>query len=278
MESDRGPKKASVWPLVALMGAVILVWAGAGYILFHQKDRGELGDMFGVVNALFSGLAFAGIIYTIFLQRQELEFQRRELADTREVLEGQKIQLARQAFENAFFQMVSLHNEIVVSLRYLPRRAAPGGEKRGRDCFASLTHDLHESLNSFSGLMETRYEAFYEADAHKVLGHYFRNLYQIVKYVANSDVADKKFYTNIVRAQLSTEELILLFWNTFSKFGTEKFKPLILEFEFLEHLPLDRMIQGADAFRYGKKAFGKNAEWAKLFQAIPQISPGTLKR
>lgn len=39
----------------------------------------ELGDAFGVFNALFSALAFAGVIYTILLQRDELELQRKEL-------------------------------------------------------------------------------------------------------------------------------------------------------------------------------------------------------
>lgn len=30
--------------------------------------RGQLGDMFGAVNSLFSGLAFAGLIVTLILQ------------------------------------------------------------------------------------------------------------------------------------------------------------------------------------------------------------------
>ncbi len=48
--------------------------------------RGTYGDMFGGVNALFSGLAFAGLIFTILLQRKELELQRQELIETREEL------------------------------------------------------------------------------------------------------------------------------------------------------------------------------------------------
>lgn len=43
--------------------------------------------MFGGLNALYSGLAFAGIIYTILLQREELKLQRQELKDTRSELE-----------------------------------------------------------------------------------------------------------------------------------------------------------------------------------------------
>jgi hypothetical protein len=50
------------------------------------NKRGSFGDMFGSINALFSGAALAGIIYTIFLQRRELQLQRRELELTRDEL------------------------------------------------------------------------------------------------------------------------------------------------------------------------------------------------
>lgn len=65
------------------MSVVVGVWALSGYLLHANTDRGTFGDMFGAVNALFSGLAFAGIIYTILLQRRELELQREELRATR---------------------------------------------------------------------------------------------------------------------------------------------------------------------------------------------------
>lgn len=48
--------------------------------------RGQFVDMFGALNALFSGLAFAGIIFTIRQQKEELELQREELKMTREEL------------------------------------------------------------------------------------------------------------------------------------------------------------------------------------------------
>ena len=50
------------------------------------SGAGTYGDMFGAINALFSGLAFAGVIVAIFLQRKELELQREELTATREEL------------------------------------------------------------------------------------------------------------------------------------------------------------------------------------------------
>ena len=64
--------------------------------------------MFGAVNSLFSGLAFAGVIFTIYLQKTELSLQRKELELTR-------VQLARSAnaqekSEKALANQVKLMN------------------------------------------------------------------------------------------------------------------------------------------------------------------------
>lgn len=67
--------------------AVIVLWFILGFApLLLGTDRGTFGDMFGGVNSLFSGLAFAGLIYAILLQRQELSLQREELSLTRNEL------------------------------------------------------------------------------------------------------------------------------------------------------------------------------------------------
>ena len=83
-------ENSSFKQLYLLFALVICSWIIAGfttYCVFDSwADRGTFGDMFGAVNSLFSGLAFAGIIYAIFLQRKELELQRKELVLTREEL------------------------------------------------------------------------------------------------------------------------------------------------------------------------------------------------
>ncbi|MDP2162088.1 MAG: hypothetical protein Q8K02_16535 [Flavobacterium sp.] len=42
------------------------------------QTRANFGDMFGALSALFSGIALAGIIYTIFVQLNEIKAQRKE--------------------------------------------------------------------------------------------------------------------------------------------------------------------------------------------------------
>jgi hypothetical protein len=65
-----------VWPCVVVI-VVLIVSGFAIHGSYGEKERGSFGDMFGAANALFSGFAFAGVIYAILLQRQELKLQRR---------------------------------------------------------------------------------------------------------------------------------------------------------------------------------------------------------
>lgn len=99
-------KKDSNFILTAITVAFIIIglWSATIFVLKDKPNRGTFGDMFGSINALFSGLALAGIILTILLQRKELALQRQELQDTREELrrtanaqEKSEVALNRQA-------------------------------------------------------------------------------------------------------------------------------------------------------------------------------------
>ena len=80
---------------------VFLLWGGSWYFLYpglpEPTDRGQFGDMFGAVNSLFSGLAFAGVVIAILLQREELQQQREELKLQREELKLTRVELKRSA-------------------------------------------------------------------------------------------------------------------------------------------------------------------------------------
>lgn len=92
---------SSIKILVALVIVVVLLWLGTPFviaqIISESQEQGQFGDLFGAVNALFSGLAFAGLFYTIYLQRQELALQRKELALQRLEMKGSREQLQHQA-------------------------------------------------------------------------------------------------------------------------------------------------------------------------------------
>ena len=71
--------------------AVTIIWAASWFVVTRlcltYTERGQFGDMFGAVNSLFSGLAFALLIVTLRLQHRELQLQQEELRAAREQYE-----------------------------------------------------------------------------------------------------------------------------------------------------------------------------------------------
>lgn len=121
-------RQARYWPgLLAL--AVVILWVLCGIVLYRLPERGTFGDMFGTVNALFSGLAFVGVIYAIYLQRNELELQREELRSTRLELarsavaqENSEEALRRQVQAAEYSQRIAAINNMLVFAQDCYRR------------------------------------------------------------------------------------------------------------------------------------------------------------
>lgn len=69
--------------LGALIAAVLVVWAAGAAAIFYAlptwSDRGQFGDLFGAINSLFSGLALAGVIYTLHMQQRGMELLRSQI-------------------------------------------------------------------------------------------------------------------------------------------------------------------------------------------------------
>lgn len=82
--------KLNKYLIVGLIASPLIIAAvyyfGVNQLHQEMEVRGQFGDMFGGLNAIFSGLAFLGVIYAILLQRSELELQREELKLTRKEL------------------------------------------------------------------------------------------------------------------------------------------------------------------------------------------------
>jgi hypothetical protein len=89
--------------LQGLYGVLVFRWFG------EMDTRGQFGDIFGGVNAFFTGLAFAGVIYTIFLQRKELELQRDELHRSADALSEQVERLKEAAELSAISTLVDTY-------------------------------------------------------------------------------------------------------------------------------------------------------------------------
>jgi len=249
------PSKPSAFWLIGLWLVIIFVWAGSGFWLSEKPERGTFGDMFGAINALFSGLAFATLIYTTWLQREELALQREELASTREELAGQKEQLEQQSgtfelqrFESTFFSLLEAHRQIVSSMDLV------GDNNRvtkSRDCFKvwyKRLKNIHAAYAFYQpekdaalATVQDIYSRLYD-ELQSEVGHYFRTLYHIVKLVNESGVPNKQRYTSLARAQLSSYEQAFLFYNCLSTQGDKKFKPLVEKYALLENLPTELLL------------------------------------
>ncbi len=241
-----------------------------GYALTYTANKpNEAGDAAGLVNGLFSALAFAGVIYAIFLQRNELELQRKELADTRAEFQIQNETLKRQRFENTFFNMLQLQQQITDNITYsytynkeninysnnpdIPRFSQVKVDLKGREVFHGAfeiaPHEASDEEHYFGmrGLLEKDGMEGYENDfTPTYFDHYFRHLYRIFKFVATSPLInedDRYEYASMVRGQLSRYELIWLYYNGLSVYGQDKFKPLIEKFALLKNLRTDMLVE-----------------------------------
>lgn len=108
-------KQIIIWSVVTVIVLWVINMISLGFM--NSNERGTLGDMFGAVNAIFSGLAFAGIIISLYMQRIDLKNQKEQLKlnyeevkQTNKEFEIQNKTLKIQKFENQYYKMIDLHN------------------------------------------------------------------------------------------------------------------------------------------------------------------------
>lgn len=268
-DSETGQKKASVGIIIwIILVLIVLVWGGYWALIAPRIPENK----FDPLNALFSGLAFWGVIYAILLQKSELVLQREELGLTRKEVRGQKEQLEaqnltlkQQRFENTFFSLLNLFNNNVSSMKVTINTAHERPTTfNGRECFFALYRDFQNDYAAERHNAPTqtpqvlcmiayqRFANYRQSD----IGHYFRTFYNIVKFIEKSQIKDAQTYINILRAQLSSSELNLLFYNCLSKYGSQKFKPYVERFGLLENMELGHLLDRSHKDLYEDSAFG----------------------
>jgi len=281
--SPSSPKEDAFpfWPLILGATAIVFLLWGGGFLIIRYgligdwETRAQAGDTFGGITSLFSGLAFAGLIVTLWMQRHELRLQRLELSETRaelsrqrEVMERQTGDSQKQNLETTFFRRLQHFETIIAAIdrQYLD------GEKtvtaQGRDALERLARTVRratfftqpqgERTITEEG-WEDRYRNIYlklESD----LGNYFRVLYTVLDHIdARRDLSDseKYDYIKIVRASLTPDESLLIFCNANSEFASTRMRTLIARYALLKHLP-HRYLEEAPfiAAKFSPDAFG----------------------
>lgn len=244
-----------------------------------------LGDFLGGSVASLWALAGLFFIYVAFLgQKQQLlnqqlelmysqlevKYTRLELAGQKEEMKEQNLTLKQQKFENTFFQLINLFGSIVNSLD-LRSRQTKAVTTSGRECFdifykrlrSHLTNVVYGGASSNDDLKDATIEQTLEAystlysNEKSDLSHYFRTIYHIFKFIDKSDIENKKQYSSIARAQLSSYEQILLFYNCLHENGNEKFKPYIEKYAVFKNIDDSLIINEKHFDEYDKSAYGR---------------------
>lgn len=246
--------------VVAIYGAffMLLLW-GEKFGNVPEKLRdGTFGDSFGTINALFSGLAFSGVLITLLLQRQDLS----EVRD----------QNATQQIESQFYNMLNLQQQIIQGFDLHVTRKDSAITIQGRDCFRSWRRKVRDEFggsfatNQRPGDLERAVVAYdkifklHQGD----LGLYFRSLYSVFKFIEGAAHLDKKHFSSVVRSLISDDELFFLFYNCLSKQG-QGFRRFAINYALFDNLDVHRLIRPKHVMALEAEAFGKNAEALKYF-------------
>ncbi|MDY0194010.1 MAG: putative phage abortive infection protein [Aliarcobacter butzleri] len=103
----------------------------------------------------------------------------------------------------------------------------------------------------------------------KFTGTYFGQAYQILKFINENNIENKQRYVNIFRAQFTKDELEFLFYHCLGSIGKRRFKKLVEDYEFFEHIILNKDIE-KQLLEYDKKAFGKNEKILEKYNELKE--------
>ncbi len=264
----------------ATIVGVVLFYANHfnGSLSDKQEHWGAFGDFIGgTLNPILSFFALIALLLTIVLQSKELEGTKEELRRSAEAQENseksfkeQSKILSRQQFESTFFSLLEQHNKLIEKLN----ECNEGRVDRAPAISTLKMYVLAEETLSNAKIKLENYNY--------LCGHYFRVLYQLLKFIATSIpdshfsddfdsekiimlalAPNEKMYSNIVRSFISYDLTQLLAVNCYcddSKSTYWKFKNLLERYEFLEHMPFEvdgnRNYMLETSVHYYQKAFG----------------------
>lgn len=237
---------------------------------------GTIGDWYGGLSGPLIGLSSFLLVFVAFrLQNKQLESQQKEFANQNKAISYQRFESSffqLLSFHNEIVQSLWTRYEYITSSKIEERPlegGKPGETKRvlvsnkkvetsdKREYFAtaylmlshnldeikkkseSLSKEMKESISYKESVIIENYNFVYNKEQAS-LGHYFRNLYHVVKYVHLTDLIDDKqkyYYLSILRAQLSAYELVFLLYNCLvDGLGYPKFKYLVDKYDLLQNI------------------------------------------
>lgn len=202
------------------------------------QEIGQWGDSFGALNSLFSALGFSAVIMTLLLQQKQ---NRINEADQH-----------RLRFESSYFELLKMirENSNLVEFSFSnayrkERTSISSANFVGSSAFAKAWQEMEYFIDKFgiNMIAKSAVETIYLQNIHQRyennLGIYFRLIYSVLKRIREDKhlTEDEKiFYANLLRGQLTSNELILIGLNALTSISND-FGDLIVEFKLLKYLP-----------------------------------------
>ena len=152
----------------------LLCWVVTYQLEPASERRGQFGDMFGSVNALFSGLAFAGVVCALILQSREIHEQSRDQKTTQATLQKQADALLLSARIQALTYFIQrdepLLAETLTTLKALREHSgrihSPEQPQQARDVFNANVKMQQTRSETLSARLETHRTRLEELYAH----------------------------------------------------------------------------------------------------------------
>jgi hypothetical protein len=287
---------------------------------FKPLSPNEIGDSIGGILNPIIGLCATMLTFLAFYMQKMANDQ------VRDQFKEQKIIDFKQNFENTFFNLVSIHHQIVNTIdfrsskiyylnpdikEYIIKNDIYNKEyiedltedhslqsrdvfKFSSDILFTLVEDelifngtiknkndkatIDSMAERYRGLKFKKYKITYRNEfitSHLIeiynfvynnlatdFGHYFRNLYRIIKMIHETEFDKNQInnykikysYTSIIRAQLSDDEISWLFFNALSNRG-RKFKPLLEKYSLLKGIAINNKTYKYYSVLYDTAAF-----------------------
>lgn len=204
----------------------------AGEFAESSEDFGIFGDYIGGTVGTVVGIISVFLLYETYTS--QVRFARKQDAVAK-----------FQQFETTFFNLLEQQQ----MLREQLGGVIGDNEFQGLSYLKRLREDLSDALSCLNyrtdeitadnkvllkNVVNQLYLDFFLPNVSH-LGHYFRHIYHILKYVDDSHIPEVKGYVDILQAQLSNDELYLLAINGISNYGRRKMLPLMDKYSLLEN-------------------------------------------
>ena len=231
-----------------------------------SEDITDWGNYSMCVGALFT---FVSLVLVYFTYREQSEAYRKQAEVNQQQLNKiqQQFELSQKEaqisnkmfFDSTFFNLLNVQRQI--HLECVSDKYNEKGWENGVFCkikenikkqYPKLKHiyteaddvrniiiEMYETSTDFS--MRTSPNEIPSRYVENDIMYYFRNLYQIICHVHRNflDEEEKKKYINIIQAQMSDEELLVMLFNVIhytSKNGNKEYLKILDDYGFFENL------------------------------------------